>query len=116
MLHNSLVGEETKVNMYAIHALLDLILTSWETTVTSLILETFAFRETSLVTRTPLFQRQTSSRGNQQNMATIVCHSQTTLLSTHSWPLLPLDSPIHISSHGLADLEVNPVHNVTLSV
>ena len=45
----SLASEGTKVCMYAIHALLGLIPTSWETTVTSRTLDIFAFRETSFV-------------------------------------------------------------------
>ena len=46
----SLASEGTKVNMHAIHASLGLILTSWETMVTSRTLDTFAFRETSFLT------------------------------------------------------------------
>ena len=46
----SLESEGTKVNMHAIHASLGLMPTSWETTVTSRTLDTFAFRETSFVT------------------------------------------------------------------
>ena len=81
--------------------------------VTSQTLDSFVVRETSLLTLGPSFQRQTSPQGRKQWLAlalsiTLVCHSQITPLSTHSWPLWPLDSWMHISSHGLSNFKVSP--------
>ena len=61
----SLAREETNVSMHAIHALLGLIPTSWETTVTFQTLVTFASREISFLTPSPSFQRQISPQGKR---------------------------------------------------
>ena len=61
----SLAGQGIKVSMHTIHVFLGLIPTSWETTVISRALDTFAFREISYLTASPSFQRQTSPQGKQ---------------------------------------------------
>ena len=83
-------------------------------------LDGFALRETSFLTSSPSFQRQTFPQGRRLRLAMtlstiLIRPSQTTLLSTHSWPLSPLDSWMRISSHGLY-LKVSPAHNLVFSV
>ena len=62
----SLASGGTRVSTHAIHALLDLIPTSWETTVTSRTLVTFAFRETSFLNSGLSFQKRTSPQGRNE--------------------------------------------------
>ena len=64
----SLAKDGTKVSMHALHALLYLVLqpNSWETMVTSHAPDNFAVRETSFLTSSLSFQRQTSPKGGKQ--------------------------------------------------
>ena len=65
-VYPSRAGERIKASTHALHALLGLIINSWETTVTSQALDSFTVWETSFLTSSPSFQRQSSPQGGKQ--------------------------------------------------
>ena len=110
----SLAHKGIQVSMYTFHATLGSHGNSWETMVTSQALSTSAAGETFSLTLSPSFQRRMPSQGNKQWQwdgvralwlwIIAACRSQVTILSTHHWLHLPLDSPMYISSQELSSV------------